>query len=186
MDKQKEILSAALRLFVEQGFHGTPTSKIAREAGVANGTLFHYFPTKDDLVINLYLEVKAQMTADIMRHSGTEKSLKAQLRNYYTSSLAWALENRMEFHYIRQFHTSPYARMVDTESVNEQADNIVALLRKGIEKGQIKKMETDLIIAILGSYLFGINQYLINGNFGKKKQQAIMEASFDLLWDMIT
>lgn len=186
MDKQKEILSAALRLFVEQGFHGTPTSRIAREARVANGTLFHYFPTKDDLVINLYLEVKAQMAAYIMRHSGTEKGLKSQLRNYYISSLTWALDNRMEFYYIQQFHTSPYAKMVDAETVNEQMGNVMALVRKGIEKGQIKKMETDLIFAILSSHLFGINQYLLNGTFGKKKQQAIIEESFDLLWDMIT
>jgi AcrR family transcriptional regulator len=42
MDKQQEILSAALQLFVANGFHGTATSKIAKEAGVANGTLFHY------------------------------------------------------------------------------------------------------------------------------------------------
>lgn len=186
MDKQKEILSAALRLFVDQGFHGTPTSKIAREAGVANGTLFHYFPTKDDLVINLYLEVKSQMTAYIMRHSGAEKSLKSQLRNYYINSLTWALDNRTEFHFIQQFHTSPYAKMVDVERVNEQMGNAVALIRKGIEKGQIKKMEIDLIFAILSSHLFGINQYLLNGNFSKKKQQVIMEESFDLLWDMIT
>ena len=51
MNKREKIFSTALNLFVEHGFHGTPTSKIAKEAGVANGTLFHHFNTKEDLII---------------------------------------------------------------------------------------------------------------------------------------
>ena len=65
-DKRKEILSAALKLFVEYGFHGTPTSKIAAEAGVANGTLFHYYKTKEDLVIVLYNDIKDELNRYII------------------------------------------------------------------------------------------------------------------------
>ena len=54
MEKREKILAAALNLFVEFGFHGTPTSKIAQKAGVANGTLFHYFATKEELVVALF------------------------------------------------------------------------------------------------------------------------------------
>lgn len=45
-DKRQAILETALRLFVDQGFHGTSTASIAKQAGVATGTLFHHFPTK--------------------------------------------------------------------------------------------------------------------------------------------
>ena len=69
MDKRKQILDAALKLFVELGFHGTPTSMIAKEAGVANGTLFHYFATKDELVIALYVAIKNQMAGHITEHA---------------------------------------------------------------------------------------------------------------------
>ena len=62
MDKRQQILDAALKLFVEYGFHGTPTSLIAKEAGVANGTLFHYFSTKDELVVALYSSIKSRMS----------------------------------------------------------------------------------------------------------------------------
>ena len=44
-EKQKAVMEAALKLFTEKGFHGTPTSKIAKDAKVATGTLFHYFKT---------------------------------------------------------------------------------------------------------------------------------------------
>ena len=58
MEKVDKILEAALQLFTSKGFHGTPTSEIAKTAGVANGTLFHYFKTKEELINNLYLHVK--------------------------------------------------------------------------------------------------------------------------------
>ena len=78
MDKKEQILLAALKLFVEFGFHNTPTSKIAKEAGVANGTLFYFFPTKDDLVKALYLDVKSRLTnyvAETMRGESTLKEI---------------------------------------------------------------------------------------------------------------
>ena len=51
MNKDQLIIATALKLFVENGFHGTATSKIAQESGVANGTLFNYFATKEILIV---------------------------------------------------------------------------------------------------------------------------------------
>ena len=62
MEKTKKILDAALKLFVEYGFHGTPTSKIAEEAGVANGTLFNKFKTKDELIVALFVDIELHMS----------------------------------------------------------------------------------------------------------------------------
>jgi AcrR family transcriptional regulator len=45
-DNREKILTTALTLFTERGFFGTPTSLISKEAGVATGTLFFYFPPK--------------------------------------------------------------------------------------------------------------------------------------------
>jgi TetR/AcrR family transcriptional repressor of nem operon len=47
------LLETARRLFHEQGFHATSTATIVRESGLTNGTLFHYFRTKDDLLIGV-------------------------------------------------------------------------------------------------------------------------------------
>jgi AcrR family transcriptional regulator len=47
---RRTILGAALQLFTTRGFHDTSTALIAREAGVATGTLFHHFASKAELV----------------------------------------------------------------------------------------------------------------------------------------
>ena len=57
--KKSQIIKAALDLFVERGYYGTKTSQISRRAGISEGLLFHYFPTKEILLeelINIGLE----------------------------------------------------------------------------------------------------------------------------------
>ena len=56
-DKREAILAAALRLIARLGLHATPMSAVAREAGVAAGTLYLYFPSKEAMINALYLEV---------------------------------------------------------------------------------------------------------------------------------
>ena len=51
-DKRTAILQATLRLISENGFHGTAMSKVAKEAGVSAGIIYHYFDSKDDRFTN--------------------------------------------------------------------------------------------------------------------------------------
>jgi AcrR family transcriptional regulator len=60
-DKRKAILDAALRVFAERGI-AAPTSAISRVAGVAEGSLFTYFKTKNDLMRELYLELRREFS----------------------------------------------------------------------------------------------------------------------------
>ena len=53
LDKRENFLNAALKLFVANGVQNTSTAAIAKEAGTASGTLFLYFPTKQDLLDEL-------------------------------------------------------------------------------------------------------------------------------------
>ena len=59
-----DILEAAVRLLNREGV-GVSMAKVAEEAGVSNGTLFHYFGTKQDLLDQLYEWLKADLIADI-------------------------------------------------------------------------------------------------------------------------
>lgn len=61
-DKRKAILDAALKVFAEHGSTSAPTSAISRTAGVAEGSLFTYFKTKNDLMNALYLELRAEFS----------------------------------------------------------------------------------------------------------------------------
>ncbi|HII99417.1 MAG TPA: helix-turn-helix transcriptional regulator, partial [Methanoregula sp.] len=82
-DKREAILNTALNLFVERGFYGTPTSLISKEAGVATGTLFFYFRTKEDLIDTLYLRIKAGAAAAMRRGLDEEETTQGRLRRIW-------------------------------------------------------------------------------------------------------
>jgi TetR/AcrR family transcriptional regulator, fatty acid metabolism regulator protein len=56
IDKRRQILDAAVRVFARQGFHSTRVSDIADEAGVAYGLVYHYFKSKDQVLNELFSE----------------------------------------------------------------------------------------------------------------------------------
>jgi AcrR family transcriptional regulator len=61
-NKRQAILDAALKICAERGIGGAPTSAISKTAGIAEGSLFTYFKTKDELLNELYLTLKAEFS----------------------------------------------------------------------------------------------------------------------------
>lgn len=186
MDKRKLILDAALRLLVEYGFHGTPTSKIAQEAGVANGTLFHYFPTKDDLVMALYVDIKIRLNSAIAENAEPGPSLKETMKGTFLASIYWALDNKDEFRFIQQFQTSPFYSSLDPAEAEQQLKPHLDLLRRGIKEKIIKSLPVDLLFTLITSHTYALIQYLSDRDFTKAQQHQFMNDSFGLLWDMVT
>lgn len=56
VDRRRQILDAAIRVFARQGFHACRVSDIAREAGVAYGLVYHYFDSKEQILNELFVE----------------------------------------------------------------------------------------------------------------------------------
>jgi AcrR family transcriptional regulator len=68
-DAERRIAEAALEAFADRGFNATTTSEIARQAGVAEGTIFRYYPTKKDLLISVVAPVAANLLAPVVRRN---------------------------------------------------------------------------------------------------------------------
>ena len=88
-DKRNAILAAAVTVIAEQGT-GAPTAKIAKMAGVAEGTLFTYFATKDDLLNQLYLDIKGELRERMMADYPAADSLKTRCRYVWVQDIAWS------------------------------------------------------------------------------------------------
>jgi AcrR family transcriptional regulator len=186
MDKREKLVAAALKLFVEFGFHDTPTSKIAKEAGVATGTLFYFFPTKDALVKALYIDIKSRLNEHISETIKDEKLLQGIMKGYYSATLHWALKHKTAFRFMEQFNSSPYLKQIAEEEIQQHIKPIRTLLKKGITDKIIKPIDVDLIFTLLSGHTFSINQYLVVKQFPKPKQEQVINDTFDLIWDMIT
>ena len=186
MEKTKKILDAALKLFVEYGFHGTPTSKIAEEAGVANGTLFNKFKTKDELIVALFIDVELRMSKFVEENSKEATTLKDTFKELYFASLYWIIDNKMEFRFVQQFKTSPFLSLIAPGEIEKAHKPICELLQKGIDAGIVKPLPVDYLVMLISSLIYGLNDYLIKNEFSKPKQHAVISDTFDIMWDMIT
>lgn len=184
-DKRKEILDSALKLFVEFGFHGTPTSKIAAEAGVANGTLFHYYKTKEELVIVLYNDIKDELNRHITSKTNCSDSLETKVKVMVINFIYWALDNRDKFYYINQFHFSPHFFKISKETIHKQSTCHTMLIEEGIKTHLLKPLPVGFLFTIISSHVFGIYQYLTNGNFSEKEQKRVINDAYEMMWDMI-
>src|ERR1700744_333834 len=89
-EKRAAILEAATRVIVAQGL-GAPTAGIAKEAGVANGSLFIYFPTKADLFNQLYLEIKAEMAYGASQGLPRDAEVREQFFHIWRRWMEWAV-----------------------------------------------------------------------------------------------
>src|SRR3981189_1362024 len=92
-DKRNAILDAATRLFAERGLTAAPTSEISKQAGVAEGTLFTYFETKDDLINALYREIKLELADAMMSDFPRKKNVRAKLQHVWDRYVKWGIAN---------------------------------------------------------------------------------------------
>jgi AcrR family transcriptional regulator len=90
-EKRSAILQAAVHEIAATGL-SAPTAKIAQRAGVASGTLFTYFATKEELLNELYLQLKIEVYTRVNTGFPHKGSLERRTRHIWSSFLDWAIE----------------------------------------------------------------------------------------------
>lgn len=184
MTKFEKIQEAALRLFTEDGFDATPTSRIAKEAGVATGTLFHHFSSKDELINALYIAVKERMIERIARGVTADQSLRDRLRQVWVNSISWGLDFPAEYRFFRQYSGSRYINDKAKEEGEAYLQFLFDLLQEGADNGVLKSTDASFLYAIGSGLVMEVIQYLLTR--GKpENQDAIWETGWRSFWDAL-
>jgi TetR/AcrR family transcriptional regulator, fatty acid metabolism regulator protein len=93
-DKRERILAAAVKVFAKHGFYATRVSDIAREAGVADGTIYLYFKNKDDVLISIFDDRIRRLIEVLHREIERCDSTDARLRRIIEIQLGLLEEER--------------------------------------------------------------------------------------------
>ena len=132
-------------MFSANGFHGTPTSRIAKEAGVANGTLFHHFTSKEQLINELYIDLKTELVQVSFQGLSEANPLEENLKQVWISNINWALENKDKVVFLQQFINSPYLTEETKQEVDALALAYFQMMEQALNKVKIKNIPFDLI-----------------------------------------
>ncbi len=134
-DKKQALLEAATVAFAQSGIAAS-TSLIARNAGVAEGTLFRYFPTKDDLLNALYLHLKQDLCQAMLANLDRTITLpKEHTRNIWNSYVDWGIRNPVSHAAIRQIGVSEKLSAETEQAVKEMFPELHELCRRSVRQG---------------------------------------------------
>jgi AcrR family transcriptional regulator len=151
-DKRNAILDATTRVFAERGLTAAPTSEISKQAGVAEGTLFTYFETKDDLINALYREIKSELANAMMSGFPRKKSVRTRLRHVWDSYVNWGVANPEQRKVLAQLQVSG---TLSTESIEAGSAPFVEMqntIRNAIDQHILRAdLPMELISKMLGA-----------------------------------
>jgi len=184
--KKEQILQSALRLFADEGL-AVPTAKIAHEAGVANGTLFNYFPTKQDLIDTLYLTLKKELTHLFLADGADKaKSLKERSFVVWSSYIRWAITHPLKPQAMNLFRSSNALSTRVLTEANDIFKPFYEMVQKGMDRGELVKIDVHYLYAIKAAQI-GV---CIDRALGRKLKGKALEAhiliGFDIYWKGVT
>ncbi len=140
LNRKREILDAASKVFSEKGFHGATTAEIAKEAGVAEGTVFRYFKTKKDILISLTGTIAVDSLVSVLLKSEGKSDAEVLLGflEQHTTFFRKNLDVIRLLLYEAQFHDE-----VRDMFVKEIAGRITGIIetyiRKRVANGRFRK-----------------------------------------------
>jgi AcrR family transcriptional regulator len=180
-DKRTAIMEAALKLFTERGFHGTSTAQISKDACVATGTLFNYFPTKEDLINSLYFEVKGDLSHTMGKDLEVESTFQDKLKKIWSNLVTWGVDNQEEFLFVGQFCTSPYITKFTRDEVMKEYIFLHDLVKEGITNGEIRDFSAELTIAMFYQASRTAVNFILDSD-PSLDENKIIEDGFQIIW----
>jgi AcrR family transcriptional regulator len=174
-------MSAATRVIAAQGL-GAATAMIAKEAGVANGSLFTYFDTKADLLNQLYLELKAEMGAAALGGLPAGGDVREQMRHMWTRWLHWAAACPEKRRALAQLEVSVEITAPTHQDASRSLAGIAAILERSRENGPMRDAPLAFVVALANALAETTIDFILAdpGN-----ADAHGQAGFDALWRMI-
>jgi len=183
-DKRSAILDAATRLFAERGLAAAPTSEISKRAGVAEGTLFTYFETKDDLINSLYREIKLELADAMMSDFPRKKNVRTRLRHVWDRYVNWGIANPKQRKVLAQLQVSEILTKESKDAGGAPFVEFQTMIRDAIEQ---RVFRNDLPAELISKSLATLVEATIDLTLSKpSKADKYRDSGFQMFWAGIT
>ena len=180
-DKRNAILDAATKVFAEQGA-SAPTARIARQAGVAEGTLFTYFESKDVLLNELYLTLKSGLREQMLEGYPHRASIRERARHAWNGYVDWGVAHPDGRKVMAQLTVSE--RITDDSKAAGSAPfgGVQDMLKEAKAKGVLSDVSPGFVGALLSSMAEVTISFIERE---PKRAEAYRVAGFEAFWNAI-
>jgi AcrR family transcriptional regulator len=183
-DKRSAILEATLDLISKRGFHDTPMSMVAKESNVSTGIIYHYFAGKEELILELYKEIKHHMIRAVLEGYSEQAPYHERFHLWWRRLLRHYLDHPREARFLEQFENSPY---YDPELQEIFADElmpfIVSFFVRGIQEGVLKAMPLEICSELSIGVAISLAMQHIRGAI--ELDDEMIDAAANASWDAL-
>ena len=175
-DKPQQIIDAAIRVFARSGYYNSRVSDIAREAGIASGTIYLYFKTKDEILVTLFREKMAEWVASVRREIAAERDPVAKIRKIVALHFRVLEENPdlAEVVQVELRQGQKFFRGASAHEISAYFSVINDVLEEGAASGRFRR---DLPVKVATKMLFGaMDQMATSWVLGKRAYRLIEAA----------
>jgi AcrR family transcriptional regulator len=149
-EKRSAILVAATAAVAALGANA-PTARISKEAGVAEGTLFVYFPTKDDLLCELYLDLKADLRRAIATSYPADASVEHRFRHLWDRLIEWGASHPEEREAMRKLSVSDRISEVRQKAESEACNEIQGMIEADLKSGALREQPVEFLVGAMNA-----------------------------------
>ena len=180
-EKRTAILDAATRFIVLHGL-SAPTAGIAKEAGVANGSLFTYFETKTDLFNQLYLALKSEMAFAAMKNVRPAADLRDQYFQIWRNWTHWAVSNPNKRRVLAQLNVSEELTPETRAAGHRTMAPMAAILEEIRATGPLAKAPMSFLVALMNATTDATVELMAQDPTHAKQHCKL---GFEALWRML-
>ena len=167
-EKPQQIIDAAIRVFARTGYYNSRVSDIAREAGIASGTIYLYFKTKEEILVTLFREKMAGFVAHQRRELAGQLDPVVKVRKLVGVHFS-VLEQSPELAEVVQVELrqgNKFFRGASAHEVSAYFELIASVLEEGVAAGRFR---SDLPVKVATKVLFGaMDQMATSWVLGKR------------------
>jgi TetR/AcrR family transcriptional regulator, fatty acid metabolism regulator protein len=180
--RKSELLSAARTVFSRKGFHDSTIDDIAAEAGVAKGTVYLYFKSKQEIYLGALRDGIEILIGEMRAVAVSDSPARDKLYNLITTKIAFFDKNRDFFQIVQSEFSRVGTTLSDCKDLYfEQAQIIGNVLKDGITEGVIQKLDTRKTAFAIADLTRGITIQRMLG-WSKTRLKDEIDFMFNLLW----
>jgi AcrR family transcriptional regulator len=180
-DKRTAILDAATEVVATLGV-SAQTAKIAKGAGVAEGTLFTYFANKDELLNQLYLELKTDVRDAMMTGYPSGKSLIDRSRHLWDCYIGWGSAHPLKRRAVRQLAVSDRITEESKKLVGDAFREFDDMMRECAAGGAMRHQPPAFASAIMSAIADTTMDFIAREPAQAKRYT---KAGFDAVWEAV-
>lgn len=190
--KKLAIVEATITTLAEEGFDKTTTAKIAKSAGVGEGTIYRHFKNKDDLIAATALYTASLIFGPAQQNFDTETSVHAQFIQFCSDFLSTGLNFPLHHAFMEQYLNSPIGieyrkKTLDAVLANPHSKPLFYPMNWILMKGKDQEILKDFSLQILIALSMGPMMFIL-----KHSGQGFMKLDDELItkiakscWDSI-